>query len=212
MSQTNRPIIPGADRLVGLPHRADLILEGGKRAAGIYVREGDQTIGLELALWVDAESGIVRAASAPISPLESVDGGLTEALTALVAALAGPFPMLPVGGEVELVPTTGRGKRDQEARRSLAEPALPGLVRVNDEALAAAARDMLAPLGRPGRVRRRPAHLGGCLWLHGQWSGWRPRGGTARAVCLGDRRGAGAAPVQGSGGLCAPRPLGVCAR
>lgn len=149
MSQMNKPTIPGADRLARLPRRSDLILEGGKRAAGIYVREGGQTIGLELALWVDAESGIVRAVSEPISPLESVDGGLTQALTALVVALAGPFPMLPVGGELELVPTTGRGKADQEARRSLAEPALPGLVRVNDEALAAAARDMLAPVGVP---------------------------------------------------------------
>src|SRR6266516_469478 len=53
-----------------LPRRAGLVMTGRKRPLGIAIREGNQTIQPQIALWLDAESGFVFATQI-INPLES---------------------------------------------------------------------------------------------------------------------------------------------
>src|SRR5919202_4239190 len=89
MPKTQRPTKAGLARLARLPRRSDLVIEGGKRALGVFIRENDQTVQPQLALWLDAQSGFIRG-TAMINPLESTDGGIGEALAALVDATTNP--------------------------------------------------------------------------------------------------------------------------
>ena len=59
-------------RLAALPRRTGLVMTGGKRSLGIAIREGTQTFQPQIALWLDAESGVVFSTRV-INPLEGGD-------------------------------------------------------------------------------------------------------------------------------------------
>src|SRR5437879_4661308 len=87
---------PGGERgaleqLAKLPRRPELVIEGGKRTVGIYVRENRQSYQPQMALWREADSGFIRAAQV-IDPSEADDGGVGDALRVLVNALAAQGP------------------------------------------------------------------------------------------------------------------------
>jgi hypothetical protein len=134
-------------RLARLPRRKDLVIVGGKRPVGLYLREGHQTFQPQIALWLEEQSGFVRG-SEVINPLKSQDDGVSEALEALVNALQRP-PLM-------LVPPAGlrSGVSQQAALPSPAFPssALPGLpakILINEAALVEAAQALFAPLHIP---------------------------------------------------------------
>src|SRR5918911_4755831 len=81
MPKSQRPTKAALARLARLPRRSDLVIEGGKRPLGVFIRENDQTVQPQLALWLDAQSGFIRG-TAMINPLESTDGGIGEGLAA----------------------------------------------------------------------------------------------------------------------------------
>src|SRR2546421_10786852 len=89
MPKSQRPTKAALARLARLPRRSDLVIEGGKRPLGVFIRENDQTIQPQLALWLDAQSGFIRG-TAMINPLESTDGGSGEALAGLADAATNP--------------------------------------------------------------------------------------------------------------------------
>src|SRR5919199_3229369 len=89
MQRPQRPTKGALARLARLPRRSDLVIEGGKRPLGVFIRENDQTVQPQLALWLDAQSGFIRG-TAMINPLASADGGIGEALAALVDAATNP--------------------------------------------------------------------------------------------------------------------------
>src|SRR5579872_4229403 len=80
-----------AGRSSSLHHIKGLVLEGGIRPLGMLMQDGPETFQPSLILWIDADTGMVRATD-QINPLESPDGGISEALDALAAAFTGPFP------------------------------------------------------------------------------------------------------------------------
>src|ERR671934_2619233 len=90
MPKTKRPTKAALARLARLPRRSDLVIEGGKRPLGVFIRENDQTVQPQLAMWLDAQSGFIRG-TAMINPLESADGGIGEALAALVDPPTNPI-------------------------------------------------------------------------------------------------------------------------
>ncbi|MDP9374619.1 MAG: plasmid pRiA4b ORF-3 family protein [Chloroflexota bacterium] len=139
-----KPTKAALNRLARLPRQPDLVLEGGKRPLGIYIREGGETVRPQIALWVDARTSFIRATEV-INPLESADDGIGETLRALVAALGGPFaPTLPFPAAQ---PPAGR--EGEVAPLQLPQPGLPSGIRVNDAALAEAADAIFAPLDVP---------------------------------------------------------------
>lgn len=117
-------------QLATLPRRSELVIVGGKRPLGLYIRENKQAVQPQVALWVEADIGFVRAVQL-INPSESSDDGITESLQLLVEALARPVA----------TPTT--------IPLPSPEPGLPARIVVNDPALAEAARHLLAPLDIP---------------------------------------------------------------
>lgn len=123
-----------------------LVLEGGIRPLGMRMQDGPATFQPSLILWVEADTGMVRA-TGQINPLETSDGGISEALDALAAAFTGPFP--------------GFEALEPAARRSAIlapRPGLPELIRVSEARLAEAVRGVVAPLGvRVELVRETPA-------------------------------------------------------
>lgn len=128
-----------------LPRLPDLTIVGGKRPVGIWVREGGQTVRPQVAIWLDPETGFIRATNV-IGPADSADGGLNEALDALETAFTGPFltPPNPPPG-----PGAKRRRGNQPTPPPAIQPGLPARVIVNDPALAEAARARLAPRGVP---------------------------------------------------------------
>src|SRR5918911_1519121 len=149
MPKSQRPTKAALARLARLPRRSDLVIEGGKRPLGVFIRENDQTVQPQLALWLDAHSGFIRG-TAMINPLESTDGGIGEALAALVDAATNP------GGAPPTAP-----KRDDGAARTGGKspvrlqpppPGLPARIVVDDAALAEAARVIFTPLDVPVEV------------------------------------------------------------
>jgi len=131
-----------AERLAGLPLLPDLVIEGGKRTLAMLIREGTETVQPQLALWIDRDSGMVRAVSDLISPLRHPDGGTGQALEALVRACTGPFPGAPSEDRVIALPGVA-----EPVTLPATKPGLPSLLRVEDAALADAARQLLEPLG-----------------------------------------------------------------
>ncbi len=117
-------------QLATLPRRSGLVIQGGKRPLGVYIYENKQAVQPQIALWVEADSGFVRAVQL-INPAESSDDGITESLQLLVEALARPVAT-PVA-----IPFPSP------------EPGLPTRIIINDPVLAEAARHLLAPLGIP---------------------------------------------------------------
>ena len=129
-------------RLAGLARRADLVIEGGKRTLGLYMREGQQAVQPQAVLWLDAQGQSVRATQV-INPLLSPDGGVTEALETLVQACVAPFDAS-VAAPASIAQLRTRGKHG--ARGPQPQPALPAAIRINDAALTEAARAIFQPL------------------------------------------------------------------
>ncbi|HVA89216.1 MAG TPA: plasmid pRiA4b ORF-3 family protein [Chloroflexota bacterium] len=129
-----------------LPRVKGLVIEGGLRPLGILLQDGPDTFQPSLILWLEVETGLVRATD-QVNPLESVDGGISETLDALAAALTGPFPGFPATAEA--APRSSRSHAKSQPPIPVPRAGLPELVRVGDAGLAAAARTMLAPLGVP---------------------------------------------------------------
>ena len=74
MPKARKPSKAALNRLARLPRLPDLVLEGGKRPLGIYMREGGETIQPQVALWVDAGSSFIRATEI-INPLRAPTRG-----------------------------------------------------------------------------------------------------------------------------------------
>src|SRR5947208_6735286 len=151
MPKTQRPTKAALARLARLPRHSDLVIEGGKRPLGVFIRENDQTVQPELALWLDAQSGFIRG-TAMINPLESADGGIGEALAALVDAAANPV-VAPLT-EPASARDDGATRKGGRPRLGLQPPpaGLPARIVVDDAALAEAARAIFAPLDVPVEV------------------------------------------------------------
>ncbi len=121
---------PLPERLAGLPRAPERALIGGMRMlpfAALQEATGVQPL---LVLWMDAATGYVLAFGL-VPKDESADGGVSEARELLYQAIEQPSAspaMLMIGREA--IPA-----------------ALPGRVVVNDELLAQAIREALAPLG-----------------------------------------------------------------
>lgn len=116
-----------AKRLTRVPRRPDLVIEGGVRPLGVWFREGGETLQPLVTIWTDASTGYVRA-SQLISPKGTTDGGRSQALDALVEAIASPSQPWAPGA-----PQRGR----------------PAKVVIDDPALAEAASALLAPADVP---------------------------------------------------------------
>lgn len=121
-------------RLAKRPHYPDLVVEGGKRTLGVYYREDRDIFQPYLALWVEAETGFIRH-STVINPRESADEGVTETVEALLTALMEPMPNLTPASVL------GSGAPPQQPVYGR-----PSRVLVNDEAVARAVSELLAPL------------------------------------------------------------------
>ncbi|HXT35243.1 MAG TPA: plasmid pRiA4b ORF-3 family protein [Chloroflexota bacterium] len=134
-------------------HRIEgLVLEGGIRPLGMRMQDGPATFQPSLILWIEADTGMVRATD-QINPLETSDGGISEALDALTVAFTGPFP-----GFEDLGTTSRRSGIPVPPGIPVPRAGLPELVRVSEARLAEAARGVLAPLGvRVELVREMPA-------------------------------------------------------
>lgn len=149
--------------LIGLPRRADLVLEGGRVPAMATLPDAIDGGSLELILWLDASSGFIYS-NKLVALEQSSDSGIQEALAALVTAIQAPLmaadgdvfaSSLGVDGDEDvpanIIAFSGAAHMSVEAEAQRATqssaPGLPATVRVNDEALADAARALLAPLG-----------------------------------------------------------------
>src|SRR5438270_11165707 len=149
MPKSQRPTKAALARLARLPRRSDLVIEGGKRPLGVFIRENDQTIQPQLALWLDAQSGFIRG-TAMINPLESTDGGIGEALAALVDA--GTNPVVAPLAAPERDDGAARTGGKLPVRLQPPPPGLPARIVVDDAALAEAARTIFTPLDVPVEV------------------------------------------------------------
>lgn len=140
------------------------MIEGGARPLSVYVRENRRTIQPKVAIWLDATTGFIRSSRLLSSEDMDADAGVGATLDVLREALTGPFAPTPDGvaddDDVDDIDETGlselelrrraKAKAGKAAKRrhdDALTPGLPKAVRVNDEALLAGARDMLAPLG-----------------------------------------------------------------
>lgn len=135
-------------RLAGLPRLPDSVLEGGRRTVAIWIREGNQVVQPDVAIWLDARSRFIRATRV-INPLAGAAGGLAEALEALLDACTGPFLTLPGLPPPPVMRPARRKGRRRETESWGAQPGLPAKVLVNDATLADAARALFAPLDVP---------------------------------------------------------------
>ncbi len=143
MPNTPEPTPIALARLAVLPRRAGLVITGGKRPLNVSIREGNQTVQPQIALWLDAESGFLFGTKI-ISPSESADHGVREALDALVEILIAPIA---VGASDEPAPPEGGGKRrTRQGEQSLPHLGLPDRLTINDADVAEAALALFAPL------------------------------------------------------------------
>ena len=131
-------------QLERLPRRADLTVLGGRRTVGLFFQEDDQTFQPDLLIWLDGQNGMILGSEA-INTQASKDGGISEALAALVEALLHPQP-------IPFLPALLSGATP--APGSLAappkpKPGLPAKIVLNDEALARAATAAFEPLSVP---------------------------------------------------------------
>lgn len=139
MPKKHPPARNASARLASLPHRADLVIEGGKRTLALYIREGKEVFQPEVVIWLESDSGMIRN-SEIINPTHSTDGGVSRALETLVAAIVEPTPLtvVPDSGALYVPP----GRRPE--KRGF-QPCLPGKIIINDAALAHAAKTFFAP-------------------------------------------------------------------
>lgn len=121
-----KPRKPASNNLARLPRLPNLVLQGSKRTLSIPVVDEAGLAKPVIALWVDSEAAI---RSLNVTTAErTTDNGLSEALESLLTAMSGPFMAEDV------------------------EPGLPEKVQVDDEELAAKAREVLEPLNIPVEV------------------------------------------------------------
>lgn len=146
MPNTPEPTNIAFARLAALPRRHGLVITGGKRPLGIYIREGTQPVQPQIALWLDAESGFVFGTRI-INPFESADNGVREALDALVNVMIAPLAPN-VADQLALLGDEGN-RRTRRRGPLLPHLGLPDRVIVNDAAVAEAALALLAPLDIP---------------------------------------------------------------
>jgi Plasmid pRiA4b ORF-3-like protein len=146
MPNKQKPTRTQLAQLAGLPKDPDLVVEGGMRTLGVFLREGNETIQPQAALWLDTTSQVMRATQV-INPRLSPDGGVGAALEALVVACVGPFDA-PAPGLAPPIDIRRAGKGSTRGAPSLLpRPGLPASIRVNDVSLAEAARAIFEPLG-----------------------------------------------------------------
>lgn len=135
-----------AQKLARLPRRSDLVIAGGKRTLGLFVREGKEAVQPQMALWMDAQSGAVLA-SEVLNPHESADDCVSEALAALVEALQHPPPVaLPADIMQSLSLLAQRASGQGAPALEQSKPGLPAKIILTDDALAPAARALFEPL------------------------------------------------------------------
>lgn len=146
MPDARKPTDIALARLAALPRRAGLVITGGKRPLAISIREGDQTVRPQIALWLDAASGFVFGTQI-ISPTEHADGGVRAALDALVNVMIAPIN-LGVPDERTLLGDGGQRRARRDAS-SLPHLGLPDRITINDRDVAKAARALFAPLDIP---------------------------------------------------------------
>lgn len=205
MPDAPKPTNIALARLAALPRRNGLVITGGKRPLNIYIREGNETVQPQVALWLDAASGFVFCTKV-INPAESADNGVREALDALVETMIAPIT---VGASDESAPPEDNGKRrTHREEQALPHLGLPARITVNDAEMAETA---LAPLDIPveyDAFTRLRSGIRRARQIHGRAARWR----AARTVRVGDRSGATPATLQGRQWVCAARPLAVHAR
>lgn len=143
MPPRQKPNKTALARLGRLERRPDLVIEGGLRPLGIYVREKGQTLQPQVALWLDAQSGFIRGTRV-VEPGAPAGESASEALDALVESLITPV-VAPSGPPPPTIHLPGGAVAPP--RLTAPPAALPARIRVNDAALAAAARAIFDPLG-----------------------------------------------------------------
>lgn len=128
----------------------ELVLEGGTAPLPIWLRDGDTLQQPYIVLWLDPGRHFVRAYTL-VSPAATGDEGRTEALSFLIQACTGPFALPESVADAVPVPGERPGPRDlaklDVGMATGPEPALPARIRVQDAALANAARAIFEPLG-----------------------------------------------------------------
>lgn len=146
MPDAPKPTNIALARLAALPRRNGLVITGGKRPLNISIREGNETVQPQIALWLDAASGFVFCTKV-INPAESADNGVREVLDALVETMIAPIT---VGASDESAPPEDNGKRrTHREEQSLPHLGLPARITVNDAEMAEAALALFAPLDIP---------------------------------------------------------------
>ncbi len=145
MPPRQKPSKAALARLGRLERRPDLVIEGGLRPLGIYVRKGKQTLQPRVALWLDAESGFIRGTRV-IEPQAGADESVREALESLLEALTNPV-VAPAPSPSPAPAIHLPNGAVVPPRLAPPPPALPARIRVNDAALAEAARAIFDPLG-----------------------------------------------------------------
>jgi hypothetical protein len=135
------PRLTNAQRanLKRLPRRLNLVLEGGIRPLSIQVPGETHGVHPLVAMWVDGQTGAVRG-NVLISPESTPDGGVTEALRALVAACIDPIHRPGHPGESVGGPPADGAEGSDSPRL---EPGLPVRIVVDDAGLAQAIRGYL---------------------------------------------------------------------
>jgi hypothetical protein len=131
-------------QLAHLPQRKDLTILGGNRRLGLYLREGKETFQPHIAIWLEAQSGMILTSDV----YHPQDGGTSEALDTLAQALIQP-PPIPISNRGLLgTSEAGTGKKGRVPLPPF-QPGLPSRLIVNNEALARAAQELFAPLNVP---------------------------------------------------------------
>ncbi len=145
MPRPRKPTKSPREQLADLPHRPDLTLIGGKQALPIYIRDQGKTVQPQVTLWLEPERGYIYGFGL-ISPTQTSDDGVSQALDTLYQAIAQPGAA-PGGMPTGPAKDHATGRAEDHAKDHLPNGALPATLLVNDAALAEAARAALGPLG-----------------------------------------------------------------
>jgi len=147
MPRKRKSAKPDSIHLAALPRLPDLVIEGGRRPLSITLRDGDKDVVPQMVIWIDAQSHFIRGTRL-VNPDARGDDGISAALEVLISACTGPFIGAPAGN-IRLFPQSRTASVNGHAHPWSAVPGLPAKIRVNDEALAQAARVVFAPLDVP---------------------------------------------------------------
>lgn len=117
------------------------VIEGSMRLLGVRIEDRGEAYQPQIALWVDAETGLVHG-TVLIDPRRSADGGAGEAVEALLDALPRPRSARTAAGDGQ----AARPRR-KATRTTLPMGEMPERVLVDNPALATALREAVGPLG-----------------------------------------------------------------